>query len=151
MAPIGPWRTQPLLTHPYLEVEPFFDEVISRAGGYRVDNLIPRHRTFDNSDYYFESEGVFVELKVLEPDPEEDQRLSARLVQLYKEHAGAGQVPPLSPKQRFARSELLPMEDQWRLLQPLKRRLQVPVKKAGKQLKDTKEAFNRINDRGCSS
>jgi hypothetical protein len=57
-------------------------------------------------------------------------------------------VPYLSRKQRFARSELLPLEAQWKLIQPLKRRLQVPVKKAAKQLKETKEAFNRINDPG---
>jgi hypothetical protein len=137
-----------VLTHPYLDVEPFFDEVIARAGGYRVDTLIPRHRTFDNADYYFESEGVFAELKVLESDPQEDKRLSAHLGKLYKEYADAGRVPPLSRTQRFARSELLPIEAQWRLLQPLKRRLQVPVKKAAKQLKETKEAFKRINDVG---
>jgi hypothetical protein len=136
------------LTHPYLDVEPFFDEVIARAGGYRVDALIPRKRTFDNADYYFESEGVFAELKVLESDPQEDRRLSERLIKLYKEHADAGRVPPISRTQRFARSELLPLEAQRRLLQPLKRRLQVPVKKAAKQLKETKEAFNRLNDVG---
>ena len=41
-----------MLFHPYLDVEPFFDEVIMRAGGYRVDSLVPANRTFENADYY---------------------------------------------------------------------------------------------------
>ncbi len=137
-----------MLFHPYLEVEPFFDEVIKRAGGYRVDSLVPQNRTFENADYYFESEGVFAELKVLQYDAQEDKRLKARLVKVYTDFANAGKVPPLSPKQRFARSELLPVDTQLELLRPLKRRLQSPVKKAAKQLKETKRAFNRENDFG---
>ena len=54
----------------------------------------------------------------------------------------------LSPKQRFARSGLLLMDAQLELLRPLKRRLQSPVKKAAKQLKETKRAFKRENDFG---
>jgi hypothetical protein len=137
-----------MLFHPYLDVEPFFDEVIKRAGGYRVDSLVPANRTFENADYYFESEGVFAELKVLQYDAHEDERLKARLAKVYKDFAKAGKVPPLLPKQRFARSELLPMDVQLDLLRPLKRRLQSPVKKAAKQLKETKRAFNRENDFG---
>ncbi len=133
---------------PYLDVEPFFDEIVDRAGGYRVDSLIPWNRNFENADYYFEREGVFAELKILQHDPDEDDRLRKRLVSLYQEHAKAGRVPPISSTQKFARSELLPLEARWQLLQPLKRRLQTPVKTAAKQLKETKKAFNRINDIG---
>src|SRR5258705_13611821 len=133
-----------MLNTPYLDVERFFDEVINRAGGYRVDSLIPQNRTFENADYYFESEGVFAELKVLQHDPGEDDRVRERLIPLYKEYAKAGRVPPVSSIKRFARSALLPLEAQWQLLQPLKRRLQTPVKTAAKQLKETKKAFNRV-------
>jgi hypothetical protein len=96
-----------------------------------VDSLIPHNRTFDNADYYFESEGVFAELKVLQYDSEEDKRLRAPLVKVYKDFATAGKVPPLSPKQRFAHSELLPTEAQWKLLQPLKRKTSNSGKKSG--------------------
>lgn len=131
-----------------LDLEPFFDEVVKRAGGYRVDALIPQNRLFDNADYYFESEGIFAELKVLQHDPDEDERLRLRLITVYQDFARGGKVSPISPTQRFARSELLPMEAQLKLLQPLKRRLQSPVKKAAKQLKETKQAFNREKDIG---
>jgi hypothetical protein len=40
------------------------------------------------------------------------------------------------------------MDAQLELLRPLKRRLQSPVKKAAKQLKETKRAFKRENDFG---
>jgi hypothetical protein len=137
-----------VLPFPYLDVEQFFDEVVKRAGGYRVDSLVPGNRSFENADYYFESEGVFGELKTLQYDRDEDERLKARLVKVYKEFAPAGQVPPVTPKQRFAHSNLLPIEAQLELLRPLKRRLQTPVKKAARQLKETKQAFNREKDAG---
>jgi hypothetical protein len=137
-----------LLSIQYLDVELFFDEVVRCAGGYRVDSLVPENRTFENADYYFESEGVFGELKTLRYDQEEDERVKARLVKVYKDFARAGKVPPISAKQRFAHSNLLPIETQLELLRPLKRRLQTPVKKAARQLKETKRAFNREKDAG---
>ena len=136
------------LAAPYFDVEQFFDEVVKRAGGYRVDSLIPANPSFENADYYFETDGVFGELKILQYDRDEDERFKARLIKVYTELARAGKVPPISRTHRFAESKLLPIEVQRKLLQPLKRRLQGPVKKASHQLKETKGVFNRDKDAG---
>jgi hypothetical protein len=138
----------PVLTAPYLDVEQFFDEVVRRAGGYRVDSLIPANPSFENADYYFETDGVFGELKILQFDRDEDERLKARLFKVYREFARAGKVPPISRTQRFIESRLLPVEAQRELLKPLKRRLQGPVRKAAHQLLETKRVFNKERDAG---
>ena len=85
-----------MVSAPYFDVEPFFDEVVKRAGGYRVDCLLPKNPEFENADYYFETHGVFGELKILEYDRDEDERIKTRLVKVYNEFARAGKVPPLS-------------------------------------------------------
>ena len=122
--------------YPYLDVEPFFDEVIMRAGGYRVDSLVPANRTFENATTRIE--GVFAELKVLQYDAHEDERLKTRLAKVYMDFAKTGKVHSLlSPNEEDLPAPACYLwTPNWRYVRPLKRKIDFnrPLKKAAKQL-----------------
>ena len=80
---------------PHLPVEPIFDEAVARSGGRRVDSIIPQNPTFENADYYFETDSVITKLKEISYDANRDEELRDKIGSLYGECMKKQLVPPL--------------------------------------------------------
>lgn len=132
---------------PPLAVEDTFDEIVRTAGGCRVTDLLPKQITFDNADYYFESEQVIAELKEIHYDANVDPELRKRISAVYNRHAESGAVP-LAYGRLPIRIDLLPDEPRREIFDLFKRKLQGPVKKAAAQIKETQHQFNLRNPHG---
>lgn len=132
---------------PHLPVEPAFDGIVECAGGCRVDTLFEEPIAFENADYFFERPGVVAELKELTVDLAESRELSQRLGAILQKHAGKPGVP-LVFGTAPVRIDLLPGDVRREMMQPFKRKLEGCVKKANRQIKETKKRLGRDDDRG---
>ncbi len=134
---------------PRLEVEPLVDRVVRLAGGRRVDELIGSNPTFENADYYFELDRVIAELKILEKDDSTDKKMQSKVRDLYTRWAYEGRVPPPPLSGTFTISVAdLPEDLRLEFIKPFRSSLQGPVKKASRQIKQTKSAFQMSDSLG---
>lgn len=132
---------------PHLPVEPVFNRVVERCGGSRVDALFPCGLEWENADYYFHSIPVVAELKEVTTDLNDDTELQARLGKILGRHAGKEGVPIFFGKAPI-RIDLLPDDVRREMMTPFKRKLESRVKKAAKQIKETKAQLKVPNARG---
>lgn len=132
---------------PYLPVEPAFDQIVEAVGGVRVDSLFSFQIDWENADYFIREAGVVAELKEIKVDLNEDAALRIRLGDILHKHAGQEGVP-LVFGTRKVRIDLLPDECRREIVLPFKRKLEVCVKKAARQIKETKARLNVPHARG---
>jgi hypothetical protein len=127
---------------PHLDAEEIFDRVVDRAGGVRVDKYINEPIGWENADYYFERDAIVAELKEIVSDPAEDQQLTERISTIYNRYADRGEVPVVYGSVPIEVSRL-PLTCQREMLLPFKRRLEKHVKKAARQIKETKARLQK--------
>lgn len=133
---------------PRLPVETVFDRIVEKVGGCRVDTLFASDGNAPlNADYYFRDAGVVAELKEIVADLHEDTALRERLGNILHRYVGQKGVPLLAGTQRL-RIDLLPDDCRHEMMLPLRRKLEGPVKKAARQIKQTKLELNEPNARG---
>ena len=125
------------LPKPHLPVESTFNRIIQEMGGKRVDAMLDETPDWDNADYVFESPAIVAELKEVHQDSNDDAGLSERITKIYEKYMKLGAVPPIFGSQKI-RIDQLPEECRLEMMTPFKRKLEGPVKKAAKQIKETK-------------
>jgi hypothetical protein len=137
----------PLAPIPHIPVEPAFDRIVEMVGGCRVDSLFPPGIDWDDADYYFSNAGVVAELKEIVVDLNEDANLPRRLGDVLHRHAGRKDVPIIFGS-RKVQIDTLPDDCRHELMDLFKRKLEGCVKKAAKQIKETKTHMNMPDARG---
>lgn len=149
-----PWQSLVRLTggcclgtlHPVngrINVEAAVDQCVRLAGGNRVTEICGDSPNFENADYFFSNDDVVAELKVLEHDMgglEFEEKVSA----LYTRWSDEGKVPPGYGRVRIDTANL-PEDCAREFFGLLKRKLEVPLKKANKQLRETKTNLKRLD------
>jgi hypothetical protein len=120
---------------PYLPVEPLFDRIIEGAGGVRVDALLGKVPDWENADYVFQETKVVVELKEIQTDINADRELSERIGAIHYKHRA--RLGVLFGRQSI-RIDKLPDDIRNEMVVPFQRRIEGPIKKAARQLKETK-------------
>ena len=121
---------------PYLPVEPLFDRIVETSGGKRVDALLDKPPDWENADYIFADENVVAELKEIQKDINADRELSQRLGAIHHKHRTRLGV---LIGRRSIRIDQLPEDIRDEMIVPFQRRIEGPVKKAAKQIKETKK------------
>lgn len=129
---------------PHLPIEPLFDDIVRRCSGRRIDEQLSSSPNFNNADYLFEQANVIAELKEIQSDLSADEDLKLKLGEIHHKHRG--RLGEFSGKINI-RIDLLPQDIQNEMLLVLQRRLETPIKKAAKQIKETK-SFLTIRDAG---
>jgi hypothetical protein len=129
--------------HKPIPVETTFDEFVCAQGGKKVSGLVAPNSQFPNADYLFEGEGIVSELKEITTEFHKTNKHITALYEMYREleKAGtiswddviAGNFPP-----EFRRRQL-------RLFRPPIQRI---LKKANRQIKETKKALGRGDELG---
>lgn len=128
---------------PYLPVEQLFDSVVAMSGGERVDELLEEPPDWDNADYIFQEDGVVVELKEIQKDLNADRELSQRIGDLHYKHRDRLGI---MFGRHAVRIDQLPDDIRDEMIVPFQRRFERPVKKAAKQVKETKA---RLSPKSC--
>lgn len=117
------------------EVEPLLNEFVTSVGGELVSELISGNPDFENADYLFRSSRVVIELKSLQEDFADSEKLQNKTFELWKKWFGEGSV---KFGHIFRTSEL--PRDKRRVLQRLySEPIRRVLKKANRQLRSTAE------------
>lgn len=132
----------PSLSH----VEALMDQVVENIGGQRVEDVYRPGEGEKNADYVFVPDQVVMELKCLERDQFGD--FAKNLNSLLSEWIESGLFPPLSPGKNQYNTSSLPEQEQLRAFKQLLDRVNSTVKKANKQIKQTKESLGMPEARG---
>lgn len=126
---------------PHLSVERVFDQIVAASGGRRIDAMLGKRIEWENADYHFDSPLVIAELKELHNDHNGDRGLVEQVSTIYAKYVARGMVPPL-PRTQTIRIDLLPEPCRMEMITPFKRKLEAPVKKAARQIKETKRRLS---------
>lgn len=130
------------------DVEQELEIAIRTIGGFRVTALIDNASKFENADFVFPKAEVTVELKCLDEDKIGDEKIIEKASRLYQEEFLAGKSPILVygttrlTTHGFSRQYWESIGSLYRV--PIERR----VRKADRQIEETKKAMKRHNDTG---
>lgn len=131
---------------PRLQIESSFNEFVKESDGELVSDLLPPN-PLDNADYLFRKANVVSELKCLEKDILEANDFKAKFNALYDQWVRKGLV-----LQRWGYLEItsttLPLQCQKELASLIKNPIERSIKKANKQIKQTKADFDVPNASG---
>ncbi|MFN3165773.1 MAG: hypothetical protein ACE37H_01780 [Phycisphaeraceae bacterium] len=134
-----------------IDVENEFASCVRKVGGViLVDELGPSP-SFANADYLFREHDVVAELKCMERDTRTEGPFLEKITQMQWSWVQSGLIPPPPPgsKGRLrVNSSNLPIECTKQILELLKNRLQRLVKKANKQIEQTKSALDLPDAKG---
>ncbi len=126
---------------PKLHIESAFNQFVKAFDGELVSELLPPNPSFDNADYLFRQANVVAELKCLEKDIVSGRDFNKKLNALYDTWVRKGLVD-----QRWGLFEIstttLPVECQREVYGLIKTPIERTIKKANRQIRETKEHFN---------
>lgn len=136
-----------ILPHPYLPAEEVFNRIVASVGGCRVDSFLDRTPDWDNADYLLDNGLVIAELKELRTDPLNDGETQKRLSELYSDWVQRGLVTP-SYGNVLIQTDRLPKICQEEFFQLFKRKLEGPIAKASRQIRETKQHLGKPESKG---
>jgi hypothetical protein len=127
------------------DTERFFDEFVESVGGELLKKRFDKSPTFNNADYFFEKGNVIAKLKSLKTDftfnsPERLKKLQ-NIFDKWYEH---GQITSIM----ISNPELLPPDFKLQTLRLFRKPIEGILKKASKQIKDTKKELGLENAKG---
>lgn len=129
--------------HKPIPVEATFDEFVRLQGGKKLSDFLPPNPQFQNADYLFETEGIVAELKEITTEFHKSNKHTAELYEVYCELEKDGLI---------CWDDVIagnfPQEFRFRQLRLFRPPIQRILKKANRQIKDTKKALQRENDLG---
>lgn len=133
-----------LYEKPALPTEETFDRFVKSFEGQKISDLLSGNPSFPNADYLFPNENVIAELKTLQTDFGTTDSFRAKHIELVKKYLSESRMT-LSAIFHSAEQPKEYIEDLLRLFRPALSRI---VKKANKQLKQTKRELNLPNTPG---
>ena len=131
-----------------IPVEESFDEFVKGFGGEIVKDLISKNPAYLNADYFFENRSIVAELKCLEKDTFRDAEYRKKMGIIYHKWMRQGLVPWTTSAGGVVQSKDLPMKCQLDVANLLKPVVERPIKKANRQIKQTKGEFNLPKAKG---
>ena len=127
------------MTNSKTDYHDVFDEFVTSFGGLLVRDLLKGISPVpDNADYLFESEKVIAELKVMELNREDDEKIDAQIQAKFAEWHSSGKLPGTPYGKPLIMSNQLPQRLQWELQTIHSRPIRRLIEKANTQIKLTK-------------
>jgi hypothetical protein len=138
----GFWKGGP---HEPIAVEPAWREFVRSVGGSVVDELVGKQPAFENADFVFLQNGVVAELKEIETEFSNSEAFKNRfqtLVEDIKNEQGDSKASPTDSENRLSGQ----MQSRFvRLFRPQLARI---LKKANRQIRETKASFGIASNTG---
>jgi hypothetical protein len=130
---------------PRLHIESTFNEFVKEFGGELVSELVPNAQ-FDNADYFFRAENVVAELKCFEKDLLQERDFITKVNSLWDGWVHKGIVRDVPAGSTFTiNTAALPLQCGREIYSLFKKPIEGAIKKASKQIKQTKEYLNVPN------
>jgi len=133
-----------LYEKPALPAEETFDRFVKSFEGQKISDLLSGNPSFQNADYLFPNENVIAELKTLQTDFGTTDSFRAKHIELAKKYLSESRMT-LSAIFHSAEQPKEYIGDLLRLFRPSLCRI---LKKANRQLRDTKRKLNLPNTPG---
>lgn len=134
---------------PDIPVEASFNEFVKEVGGQLVSEIIvDKSKQPQNADYYFPDVNVIVELKCFEKDLFNCVEDVERIGRIIQKHSESGVVPGYIGFRWVVGQVPAPREYRRDMLSLARRSIENAVRRANKQIKQTKELLSAPNARG---
>lgn len=131
-----------------IDIASAFADCVESIGGEVLDRSLPKPASCSTADYVFRKDGVVAELKCMEHDIMSTPEFQRRINEAYARWVRKGLVPqPEAPSVQVDLREL-PEPCVMEFMKPFKRRLEATVKKANKQIRETKERLGLKDSKG---
>lgn len=128
-------------------IEAEFDTVVKKIGGTPIRELIAsKSPDFENADYLFPQEKLIAELKILENDPTANGALQRKIQGKFDKWMTEGKF--LAYGTVRVESKTLPLDIQWELARIYSEPVRRVIKKANRQIRDTKKFLNLPDAKG---
>jgi len=121
------------------DIEKAFDFFVHEFGGTVVRELVGASPPFNNADYIFEKYHVIAELKCLEDNKIVDAKFIDKASSIYLEALQRGGTRTILAGTCMLTSEDFAPEYQERLIKLYEQPVRSSIKKANKQIRDTKK------------
>lgn len=127
---------------------------VKAAGGEVLDESLPDKRDFENADYVFRNDGVVAELKRFEHDGIYDESFIDKASALYAKYSamwqrqGRRDVPMVIGSRALIQVNDFPREFQIEFLGLVKDLMQNHLRKANRQIRETKKVLGMQEARG---
>jgi len=129
------------------DIEGEFNKVVLQIGGDLVRNRLPsKSPDFENADYVFDKENVIAELKILQKDPSIESELDKKIQAKFDKWMDQGKLVIYGLAR--VESKNLPAKMQWELLRIYSEPVRRVIKKANRQIRDTKDRLKMSNAQG---
>jgi hypothetical protein len=133
---------------PRLFIEHEWNCFIKTVGGKLVSEVIAtKNPSFANADYVFEKDNVIAELKCLKENKDADANQRSQIAALFKQYAGRGLIPHFWGV-RAINSIDCPADLQKKLYRILARPIRQQIKKANRQIRETRCALGMRDAHG---
>ncbi len=122
-----------------IDVEKELDRCVTAIGGQLVRDLVGSSPNFNNADYLFDEHGVVAELKILSVDQMREQNIREKMTEIYREALEQGETDVIVYGEATVSSDHLSAQYARRIGEVYRTPVQGVVKKANKQIRQTKE------------
>jgi hypothetical protein len=131
------------------EYHDVFDEFVVSFGGRLVRDSFENESSLpDNADYFFESQKVIAELKVMETNREGSETIQKKIEAKFGEWFSSGKLPGVPYGKPTIQSHKLPEGLQWELQRIQSEPIRQLIKKANKQIKLTRNKMGLDDAKG---
>lgn len=121
------------------EIEAEFDAAVASMGGKRLSEYVGQAPTFENADYIFPEHKVIAELKCLDEDKINDERIIEKASELYIRELKAGRAPEIIFGTVRGTTEGYSEEYTHAIANLYRTPVQFLLKKANSQIKSTRD------------
>jgi hypothetical protein len=131
-----------------VNIEQEFDACVRKVGGEIVAEIVGPSPGFSNADFLFRQLGVVAELKCLQKDILEDSAYQNALSRMYSTWVAQKLIPDPGDGPIRVQTKTLPDECQTQIFQLLEKPTKEAIKKANRQIRETKEQLNLSGAKG---
>lgn len=123
----------------FIEVEKELDDCVTDIGGQLVRDIVGRSPNFNNADYLFPEHKTVAELKILSVDQMREPNIRDKMSQIYREAVDNGETDVIVYGEATVSSDRLSAEYARRIGEVYRAPVQGIVKKANRQIRQTRE------------
>ena len=131
-----------------IDVEKELEFCVARIGGRLVRELVGESPSFNDADYLFDNYGVVAELKILAEDKMHDPRIREKMTKIYREASARGEANVIVYGESMITAGDLSPEYSRKLGEVYRAPIQRAIKKANRQIRQTKEHLKRKSHHG---
>lgn len=131
-----------------IDVEKELENAIHEIGGRRVSSILGLSPGFENADFIFANAGVVAELKCLDEDKIGDERIIDKASEIYRDELAAGKTSVLAYGTVRMTTEGFSREYWGKITSLYRVPIERTVRKAARQIQETKKAMARPGDQG---